>query len=34
MGFHEINRAFDLLTQGKCIRCIIWMDYGANENGA
>ncbi|CAD6217050.1 unnamed protein product [Miscanthus lutarioriparius] len=34
MGFHEINRAFDLLTQGKCIRCIIWMDYGAKENGA
>jgi len=34
MGFQEINRAFDLLTQGKCIRCIIWMDddYGAKEN--
>uniref|UniRef100_A0A0E0QBF2 Alcohol dehydrogenase-like C-terminal domain-containing protein n=1 Tax=Oryza rufipogon TaxID=4529 RepID=A0A0E0QBF2_ORYRU len=26
MGFEEINRAFELLTQGKSIRCIIWMD--------
>uniref|UniRef100_A0ACD5WUA2 Uncharacterized protein n=1 Tax=Avena sativa TaxID=4498 RepID=A0ACD5WUA2_AVESA len=32
MGFGEINRAFELLTQGKCLRCIIWMD-GAKENG-
>uniref|UniRef100_A0ACD5YXX3 Uncharacterized protein n=1 Tax=Avena sativa TaxID=4498 RepID=A0ACD5YXX3_AVESA len=32
MGFDEINRAFELLTQGKCLRCIIWMD-GAKENG-
>ncbi|KAK6938128.1 Alcohol dehydrogenase-like, C-terminal [Dillenia turbinata] len=24
--FHEINEAFDLLLQGKSIRCIIWMD--------
>jgi S-(hydroxymethyl)glutathione dehydrogenase/alcohol dehydrogenase len=30
MGFEEINRAFELLTQGKSIRCIIWMD-GAKE---
>uniref|UniRef100_I1QCA7 Cinnamyl-alcohol dehydrogenase n=1 Tax=Oryza glaberrima TaxID=4538 RepID=I1QCA7_ORYGL len=26
MGFEEINRAFELLTQGKSIRCIIWMN--------
>ncbi|CAN6199853.1 unnamed protein product [Urochloa humidicola] len=26
MGFDEINRAFDLLAKGKCIRCIMWMD--------
>ncbi|XP_077214088.1 alcohol dehydrogenase-like 1 [Tasmannia lanceolata] len=26
VGFQEINKAFDLLTQGKSIRCIIWMD--------
>uniref|UniRef100_A0A0A9HMN8 Enoyl reductase (ER) domain-containing protein n=1 Tax=Arundo donax TaxID=35708 RepID=A0A0A9HMN8_ARUDO len=32
MGFDEINRAFELLTQGKCLRCIIWMDR-ASENG-
>ncbi|KAF0908047.1 hypothetical protein E2562_022901 [Oryza meyeriana var. granulata] len=32
MGFDEINRAFELLTQGKSLRCIIWMD-GARENG-
>uniref|UniRef100_A0A0E0I463 Cinnamyl-alcohol dehydrogenase n=1 Tax=Oryza nivara TaxID=4536 RepID=A0A0E0I463_ORYNI len=30
MGFEEINRAFELLTQGKSLRCIIWMD-GAKE---
>uniref|UniRef100_A0A0E0LNH8 Alcohol dehydrogenase-like C-terminal domain-containing protein n=1 Tax=Oryza punctata TaxID=4537 RepID=A0A0E0LNH8_ORYPU len=30
MGFKEINRAFELLTQGKSLRCIIWMD-GAKE---
>ncbi|XP_062188064.1 alcohol dehydrogenase-like 2 isoform X2 [Phragmites australis] len=32
MGFDEINRAFELLAQGKSLRCIIWMD-GAKENG-
>ena len=32
MGFHDINAAFELLTQGKCLRCIIWMD-GAKANG-
>ncbi|CAM0906813.1 unnamed protein product [Alopecurus aequalis] len=31
MGFDEINTAFELLTQGKCLRCIIWMD-GAQED--
>ena len=30
MGFDEINTAFELLAQGKCLRCIIWMD-GAKE---
>lgn len=33
MGFDEINKAFDLLTQGKSLRCIIWMD-GVKSNGA
>ncbi|XP_015695412.1 alcohol dehydrogenase-like 2 isoform X2 [Oryza brachyantha] len=32
MGFDEINGALELLTQGKSLRCIIWMD-GARENG-
>uniref|UniRef100_A0A0D9X1L9 Cinnamyl-alcohol dehydrogenase n=1 Tax=Leersia perrieri TaxID=77586 RepID=A0A0D9X1L9_9ORYZ len=32
MGFDEINRAFELLVQGKSLRCIIWMD-DAKENG-
>ncbi|KAK8941027.1 Alcohol dehydrogenase-like 2 [Platanthera zijinensis] len=26
IGFDEINKAFDLLNAGECIRCIIWMD--------
>ncbi|CAH2056759.1 unnamed protein product [Thlaspi arvense] len=26
VGFHDINRAFDLLLEGKSLRCIIWMD--------
>ncbi|XP_044512326.1 alcohol dehydrogenase-like 7 [Mangifera indica] len=26
MKFEEINKAFDLLIQGKCLRCVIWMD--------
>ncbi|XP_057470298.1 alcohol dehydrogenase-like 2 isoform X1 [Actinidia eriantha] len=26
IGFQEINKAFDLLLQGKSLRCIIWMD--------
>ncbi|RLN35309.1 alcohol dehydrogenase-like 7 [Panicum miliaceum] len=30
MGLDDINRAFDLLAQGKCLRCIIWMD-GAEQ---
>ncbi|CAL5084134.1 unnamed protein product [Urochloa decumbens] len=34
VGFDEINRAFDLLAKGKCLRCIIWMDDGAKGNGA
>ncbi|XP_048560659.1 alcohol dehydrogenase-like 2 isoform X2 [Triticum urartu] len=33
MGFHDINAAFELLVQGKCLRCILWMD-GAKENGS
>ncbi|CAN6184800.1 unnamed protein product [Urochloa humidicola] len=34
MGFDEINRVFDLLDQGKCIRCIMWMDGARGKNGA
>jgi len=34
VGFEDINRAFDLLQQGRCLRCIIWMDNGTKENGA
>jgi hypothetical protein len=30
VGFHDINRAFDLLQQGRCLRCIIWMDRDSN----
>ncbi|XP_038703216.1 alcohol dehydrogenase-like 1 isoform X2 [Tripterygium wilfordii] len=26
VSFHEINKAFDLLIEGKSLRCIIWMD--------
>lgn len=26
ISFQDINKAFDLLLQGKSIRCIIWMD--------
>jgi S-(hydroxymethyl)glutathione dehydrogenase/alcohol dehydrogenase len=26
VALHEINTAFDLLVQGKSLRCIIWMD--------
>ena len=26
VGLKEINKAFDLLLQGKSLRCIIWMD--------
>ena len=26
VGLREINTAFDLLLQGKSLRCIIWMD--------
>ncbi|CAO2817570.1 unnamed protein product [Amaranthus hypochondriacus] len=26
MKFEEINKAFDLLLEGKCLRCVIWMD--------
>ncbi|KAL5198010.1 hypothetical protein ABZP36_001522 [Zizania latifolia] len=32
-GFHEINRALELLTQGTSLRCIVWMDEGAKGNG-
>ncbi|XP_038715469.1 alcohol dehydrogenase-like 7 isoform X1 [Tripterygium wilfordii] len=24
--FEDINKAFDLLIEGKCLRCVIWMD--------
>jgi S-(hydroxymethyl)glutathione dehydrogenase/alcohol dehydrogenase len=26
IGLQEINKAFDLLLQGKSLRCLIWMD--------
>lgn len=26
VDFEEINEAFDLLHQGKSLRCVIWMD--------
>ncbi|KAJ8625022.1 hypothetical protein MRB53_033552 [Persea americana] len=26
VGFQDINKAFDLLLEGKSLRCIIWMD--------
>ncbi|CAA7031028.1 unnamed protein product [Microthlaspi erraticum] len=26
LDFTEINKAFELLEQGKCLRCILWMD--------
>ncbi|XP_074279155.1 alcohol dehydrogenase-like 7 [Silene latifolia] len=26
MKFDEINKAFELLVQGKCLRCVLWMD--------
>lgn len=25
MKFEEINSAFDLLIEGKCLRCVMWM---------
>ncbi|KAK6131402.1 hypothetical protein DH2020_034845 [Rehmannia glutinosa] len=26
VSFQDINKAFDLLVEGKCLRCVIWMD--------
>ncbi|XP_068642341.1 alcohol dehydrogenase-like 7 [Aristolochia californica] len=26
VGFSDINKAFDLLTEGKSLRCLIWLD--------
>lgn len=26
MKFEDINKAFDLLIEGKCIRCVLWME--------
>lgn len=26
MKFDAINEAFELLIQGKCLRCVLWMD--------
>jgi S-(hydroxymethyl)glutathione dehydrogenase/alcohol dehydrogenase len=26
VGLEDINTAFDLLVQGKSLRCLIWMD--------
>lgn len=25
VGFEDINKAFELLIEGKCLRCVIWM---------
>lgn len=25
VGFEDINKAFDLMVQGKGLRCVIWM---------
>uniref|UniRef100_A0A2P2L4Q4 Alcohol dehydrogenase-like 7 n=2 Tax=Rhizophora mucronata TaxID=61149 RepID=A0A2P2L4Q4_RHIMU len=30
VSFKEINKAFDLLLQGKSLRCVIWMDNNIN----
>ncbi|KAB1201720.1 Alcohol dehydrogenase-like 7 [Morella rubra] len=29
--FEEINKAFDLLVEGQCLRCVIWMDKVSEE---
>ncbi|KAL6657576.1 hypothetical protein ACP70R_005356 [Stipagrostis hirtigluma subsp. patula] len=34
MGFDEINSAFELLTQGKSLRCILWMPGAKDMNVA
>ncbi|KAH7523438.1 hypothetical protein FEM48_Zijuj06G0010900 [Ziziphus jujuba var. spinosa] len=26
VGFEDINKAFDLLIEGQCLRCVIWMN--------
>ncbi|CAM8912534.1 unnamed protein product [Rhodiola kirilowii] len=26
ISFNDINKAFDLLLKGSCIRCVIWME--------
>lgn len=26
IGFEHVNKAFDLLLEGSCLRCVIWMD--------
>ncbi|KAK8921623.1 Alcohol dehydrogenase-like 1 [Platanthera zijinensis] len=31
VDFKDINKAFDLLIQGKSLRCIIWMDGSMNN---
>jgi S-(hydroxymethyl)glutathione dehydrogenase/alcohol dehydrogenase len=30
VNFEDINKAFDLLLEGKSLRCVIWMDTQAS----
>ncbi|GLJ46935.1 hypothetical protein SUGI_0990460 [Cryptomeria japonica] len=30
ISFPEINKAFELLKEGECLRCIMWMDWTAH----
>jgi S-(hydroxymethyl)glutathione dehydrogenase/alcohol dehydrogenase len=30
VNFEDINKAFDLLLEGKSLRCVIWMDKKAS----
>lgn len=32
VNFEDINKAFDLLLEGKSLRCVIWMDKQASKS--
>lgn len=32
VNFEDINKAFDLLLEGKSLRCVIWMDKKASKS--